>query len=78
MREVKRIIRGLAGLNFVYVTAIVVLSDHILTILCRGADIVEVAPAYDHGKQIGYFILVASIEYFYSRDHRNCCRGYCS
>ncbi|KAJ3489614.1 hypothetical protein NLI96_g2012 [Meripilus lineatus] len=31
-REVKRIIRGLAGLNFV------------------GADIVEVAPAYDNGK----------------------------
>jgi agmatinase len=30
-REVKRILRGLAGLNFV------------------GADIVEVAPAYDHG-----------------------------
>jgi len=29
-REVKRIIRGLAGLNFV------------------GADVVEVAPAYDH------------------------------
>ena len=31
VREVKRIIRGLAGLNFV------------------GADVVEVAPAYDHG-----------------------------
>jgi arginase family enzyme len=30
-REVKRILRGLAGLNFI------------------GADIVEVAPAYDHG-----------------------------
>ncbi|KAI6047836.1 arginase family-domain-containing protein [Pisolithus marmoratus] len=30
-REVKRIIRGLAGLNFI------------------GADVVEVAPAYDHG-----------------------------
>jgi len=29
-REVKRIIRGLAGLNFI------------------GADVVEVAPAYDH------------------------------
>jgi len=31
-REVKRIIRGLAGLNFV------------------GADVVEVAPAYDHAE----------------------------
>jgi arginase family enzyme len=30
-REVKRMLRGLAGLNFV------------------GADVVEVAPAYDHG-----------------------------
>jgi agmatinase len=35
MREVKRIIRGLAGLNFV------------------GADIVEVAPAYDHAEITG-------------------------
>jgi len=35
MREVKRIIRGLAGLNFV------------------GADIVEVAPAYDHADITG-------------------------
>jgi len=34
-REVKRIIRGLAGLNFV------------------GADIVEVAPAYDHAEVTG-------------------------
>jgi len=35
VREVKRIIRGLAGLNFV------------------GADIVEVAPAYDHAEITG-------------------------
>ncbi|EIN13835.1 Arginase/deacetylase [Punctularia strigosozonata HHB-11173 SS5] len=35
MREVKRIVRGLAGLNFV------------------GADIVEVAPAYDHAEITG-------------------------
>ncbi|TFK37912.1 hypothetical protein BDQ12DRAFT_723667 [Crucibulum laeve] len=34
-REVKRIIRGLAGLNFV------------------GADIVEIAPAYDHSDITG-------------------------
>ncbi|KIJ38429.1 hypothetical protein M422DRAFT_231163 [Sphaerobolus stellatus SS14] len=35
MREMKRIIRGLAGLNFV------------------GADVVEVAPAYDHAEITG-------------------------
>jgi len=35
MREVKRIIRGLGGLNFV------------------GADVVEVAPAYDHAEITG-------------------------
>lgn len=34
-REVKRIIRGLAGLNFI------------------GADVVEVAPAYDHAEVTG-------------------------
>lgn len=54
-REVKRIIRGLAGLNFVYVSlpSFLFLMFH-LSLTCisanRGADVVEVAPAYDHGK----------------------------
>jgi agmatinase len=51
-RELKRIIRGLAGLNFVYVLLLPVFFDRLLIkILKRGADIVEVAPAYDNGEQ---------------------------
>ncbi|KAF8665483.1 hypothetical protein AX16_000499 [Volvariella volvacea WC 439] len=41
VRELKRILRGLAGLNFV------------------GADIVEVAPAYDHGIKYETHLLLA-------------------
>jgi len=47
-REFKRILRGLAGLNFVYVPANRCWVLIGLT-LYSGADIVEVAPAYDNG-----------------------------
>lgn len=55
-REVKRIIRGLAGLNFVYVSTfpcerhLISMNTLFLFLLNSGADVVEVAPAYDHGK----------------------------
>ncbi|KAE9407325.1 Arginase/deacetylase [Gymnopus androsaceus JB14] len=41
-REMKRILRGLAGLNFV------------------GADIVEVAPAYDHGAFSNIYLFISN------------------
>jgi arginase family enzyme len=49
MREMKRLLRGLAGLHLMYVFAS---RDMAIdeTRFHRGADIVEVAPAYDHGK----------------------------
>ncbi|KAJ2917878.1 hypothetical protein MD484_g2602, partial [Candolleomyces efflorescens] len=51
-REVKRIIRGLAGLNFVYGPAYFIHSSY-TNISLRGADIVEVSPAYDQGEITG-------------------------
>ena len=49
MREMKRLLRGLAGLHLMCVFA-----NRDIAIdepqLHSGADIVEVAPAYDHGK----------------------------
>ena len=50
-REVKRIIRGLAGLNFVFVSHTMSASvrDFTQRFFSSGADVVEVAPAYDHG-----------------------------
>lgn len=55
-REVKRILRGLAGLNFVYVVHPFLNGhqsnqSHKLPFI-SGADVVEVAPAYDHGECI--------------------------
>lgn len=54
-REVKRIIRGLGGLNFVYVNRFHKLCSkphisltNVLLLSPSGADVVEVAPAYDH------------------------------
>lgn len=57
-REVKRIIRGLAGLKFMYVnffprnsenfTLISIMNVPPSSALPSGADVVEVAPAYDH------------------------------
>jgi agmatinase len=48
-REVKRIIRGLAGLNFVYVVSVIHFYISVQCANDSGADIVEVAPAYDTG-----------------------------
>lgn len=49
MREMKRLLRGLAGLHLMCVFACrdVVIDE---MRFYSGADIVEVAPAYDHGK----------------------------
>lgn len=49
MREMKRLLRGLAGLHLMCVFACkdVAIDE---TWFYSGADIVEVAPAYDHGK----------------------------
>lgn len=55
-REVKRIIRGLAGLNFVSVFQ-KASSFHDFTLrFPSGADIVEVAPAYDHGRAVAILL----------------------
>ena len=59
MREMKRLLRGLSGLNLMCVFA-----NREMTIdklwFHSGADIVEVAPAYDHGMS-RYFTLVAYV-----------------
>ena len=53
MRELKRILTGLAGLNIVYVIPICDRSARLLMrFLIRGADIVEVSPPFDHGASI--------------------------
>ncbi|KAJ7876502.1 hypothetical protein B0H14DRAFT_3788324 [Mycena olivaceomarginata] len=48
----QRILRGLAGLNFVYamILNIVLCVELIHTCLSTGCDIVEVTPAYDHAE----------------------------
>ena len=51
-REVKRIIRGLAGLNFVFVPYGTPLFHDFTLHFSSGADVVEVAPAYDHGRTL--------------------------
>jgi len=49
MREMKRLLRGLAGLHLMcaFANRDVAIDE---TRFHSGADIVEVAPAYDHGK----------------------------
>lgn len=49
MREMKRLLRGLAGLHLMCVFANRGMANDEPR-LYSGADIVEVAPAYDHGK----------------------------
>jgi agmatinase len=51
-RELKRIIHGLAGLNFVSVSYLSLQWRSSHDLIHRGADVVEVAPAYDHGKRV--------------------------
>jgi arginase family enzyme len=52
IREVKRILRGLAGLDFAYamILNIVLCTELIHARLSTGCDIVEVTPAYDHAE----------------------------
>jgi arginase family enzyme len=49
MREMKRLLRGLAGIRLMYVFTIRGMTIDEAR-FHSGADIVEVAPAYDHGK----------------------------
>ncbi|KAG6846113.1 hypothetical protein H0H87_006477 [Tephrocybe sp. NHM501043] len=49
IRELKRILRGLAGLNFVFVLSFNLNLELLINCSPSGVDIVEVAPAYDHG-----------------------------
>ena len=79
-RELKRILRGLAGLNFVYVLLSRSFSDRLLKIALknRGADIVEVAPAYDNGEQAWHSLSERSADCSFSWNHWHCCRWFCA
>lgn len=61
-REVKRIIRGLAGLNFVFVSHKALVFHNLTRCFSSGADVVEVAPAYDHGGDARHSTLMITDE----------------
>jgi Arginase family len=76
MREMKRLLRGLTGLNLMYVFA-----NRDITIdetqSLSGADIVEVAPAYDHGKSRWSCTCNICLNLPFSRHYQHRRRGHC-